>query len=154
MTVTIGRATASRQRRESAAERLSAMGAVLDAFDADLATCRPSSIGVLERGRLRGVVRALLVLALDDPAFDATVTIAPTGAAVRVHHPAGVGPTARLVVERAEPLTEPLTEPFAEAPPVSGAPASTAASTPASTASATAASELAELLRRGRLGGR
>ena len=97
MTVTVGRGTTSQQRRESVAERLSVMGAVLDAFDADLAALPLSSIGVLDLYGLRGIVRALLPLAVDDPTFDVTVTVGPTGAAVHVLHQPGVGPTARLV---------------------------------------------------------
>ena len=86
MTVTVGRGTTSQQRRESVAERLSAMGAVLDAFDADLAALPLGAIGVLDLYGLRRIVRALLPLAVDDPTFDVTVTVGPTGAAVRVHH--------------------------------------------------------------------
>jgi hypothetical protein len=122
----------SQQRRESAAGRLSAMAALLDAFDADLAAHSARSATELDLGRLRGIVRALLPLALDDPAFDVTVADAPTGTAVRVHHPAGLGPAARLVI--APPAEEP--------PPA-------ADSVPAS-----AAQELAGLLRRGELGRR
>ena len=70
------------------------MAAVLDAFDADIAARPPTEIGAPERSRLRGVVRALLPLALDDPTFDVTVTAGPTVVAVRVHHPAGLGPVA------------------------------------------------------------
>lgn len=139
MTVTVGRRTTSRQRRESVAERLSAMAAVLEAFDADLAARPPEQTGALDRGRLRGIVRALVALAVDDPAFDVTVTVAPTGAAVRVHHPAGVGPAVRFVT--APGAGQPV-RPVSEAgavPPPAGPPAPVAR-------------ELAELLRRGELG--
>lgn len=136
MTVTVGRGTTSRQRRESVAERLSAITAALDAFDADLAA-HPRCWGrALDLGRLRGIVRVLLPMALDDPTFDVTVTVGPSGAAVRVQHVAGGGPTARLVTERrAEPAVEPVTSPV---------PRPRAAARPA-----TAARELADLLRQG-----
>ena len=55
------------------------MAAVLDAFDADVAARPPTEIGASDRSRLRGVVRALLPLALDDPTFDVTVTAGPAG---------------------------------------------------------------------------
>ena len=99
MTVTVGRGTTSQQRRESAAVRFSAMAAVLlDTFDADItARRRRPRIGAQDLYRLRGVVRALLPLALDDPTFDVTVTGGPTGVAVRIHHPAGLGLVAGLV---------------------------------------------------------
>jgi hypothetical protein len=135
MTVTVGRGTTSQQRRESVAERLSVMGAVLDAFDADLAALPLSSIGVLDLYGLRGIVRALLPLAVDDPTFDVTVTVGPTGAAVHVEHRAGLGPTARLVA----------------GPGVVGPPSENA---PSENAPSPVAWELAELLRRGEVGPR
>ena len=131
MTVTIGRGTTSQQRRESAAERFSVMAAVLDAFDADVAARPPTHIGALDGSRLRRVVRALLPLALDDPTFDVTVTAGPTGVAVRVHHPAGLGAVAGLVAG-----------PDAEQ------------SQAAESAPSPVAWELAELLRRGHVGPR
>jgi hypothetical protein len=146
MTVTVGRARASQQRRESAAERLSAMTAVLDAFDADLAAHPVQSAAGPDLYRLRGVVRALLPLALDDPAFDVTVTDAPTDIAVRVHHPVGLGAVARLVVPA--PREDP---PADDAPVVDGAPTD---GSPADEAPASAARELAAMLRRGKLGAR
>ena len=140
MTVTVGRGTMSQQRRESVAERLSAIGAVLDAFDADLAALRLSAIGALDLYGLRGIVRALLPLAVDDPTFDVTVTVGPTGAALHVQHQAGLGPTARLV---AGPGVD---GPPSESPP-SGSPVSGSPSSPV-------AWKLAELLRRGEVGPR
>ncbi len=137
MTGTVGRATTSQQRRESVAERLSAMAAVLDAFDADLAARLPCSVDALDPAGLRAVVRALLPLALDDPAFDVTATVGPAGAAVRVWHQAGPGPTARLV---AGPGVDDA--PSAAAPPTAASPSSPVAR------------ELAELLRRGEAGPR
>ena len=113
------------------------MAAVLDAFDADLAARPPTRIGALDRGRLRGTVRALLPLALDDPTFDVTVTDGPTGVAVRVRHRAGLGPAARLVSGS-----------DAEHPPAAQHP-QTAESSPSPVAW-----ELAELLRRGHVGPR
>jgi len=107
------------------------MAALLDAFDADLAAHAARSATDLDLGRLRGIVRALLPLALDDPAFDVTAADAPTGTAVRIHHPPGLGPAARLVI----------------APPVEETPV-------ADSAPASAAQELAGLLRRGELGRR
>ena len=143
MTVTVGRGTTSRQRRESVAERLSAITAALDAFEADLAAHPRSSRQALDLGRLRGIVRVLLPMALEDPTFDVTVTVEHEGVAVRVHHLPGGGPAARLVTERpAEPAPEPP-------PAVAAAPA--AAPTPAP---ATAARALADLLRHGGLGSR
>jgi hypothetical protein len=139
MTVTLGRGTTSQQRRESVAERLSAMGAVLDAFDADLAALPVSAIGALDLYGLRGIVRVLLPLAVDDPTFDVTVTVGPTGAAVHVQHQAGLGPTARLVAGPGvadPPESAPAESPPAESPP------------------APVAWELAELLRRGEVGRR
>ena len=140
MTVTVGRGTTSQQRRESVAERLSAMGAVLDAFDADLAALPLSAIGVLDLYGLRGIVRALLPLAVDDPTFDVTVTVGPTGAAVHVRHQAGLGPTARLV---AGPGVD---DPPSQSPPSQSPPSESPASP--------VAWELAELLRRGEVGPR
>ena len=137
MTITVGRGTTSQQRRESAAERLSVMAAVLDAFDADVAARPPAHVGALDRSRLRQVVRAMLPLALDDPTFDVTVTAGPTGVAVRVHHPAGLGPVARLVSGS-----------VADDPPVVEDPQA------AESAASPVAWQLAELLRRGRLGPR
>ena len=81
-------------------------------------------------------MRALLPLALDDPTFDVTVTVGPTGAAVRVHHAADLGPTVRLVTGSA------VDDPPAESPPAEAAPPSPVAW------------ELAELLRRGEVGRR
>jgi hypothetical protein len=143
MTVTVGRGTTSQQRRESAAERFAVMAAVLDAFDADVAARPPTHIGALDGSRLRGVVRALLPLALDDPTFDVTVTAGPTGVAVRVHHPAGLGPVARLV-SGSDTEHPPAAEhsPAAEHPPA------------AESAASPVAWELAELLRRGHVGPR
>ena len=113
------------------------MAAVLDAFDADVAARPPTDIGALDGSRLRRVVRALLPLALDDPTFDVTVTAGPTGVAVRVHHPAGMGLVARLVSGS-----------DAEHPPaVEHPPAAESAASPV-------AWELAELLRRGHVGPR
>jgi hypothetical protein len=112
------------------------MAAVLDAFDADVAARPPTHTGALNGSRLRRVVRALLPLALDDPTFDVTVTAGPTGAAVRVHHPAGLGPVARLMPDAA-----------AEQPAVEPPPAAESAASPV-------AWELAELLRRGHVGPR
>ena len=138
MTVTIGRGTTSQQRRESAAERFAVMAAVLDAFDADVAAHPPTHIGVLDGSRLRRVVRALLPLALDDPTFDVTVAAGPTGVAVRVYHPAGLGLVARLVsgstVEHPPAAGH---RPAAEQPPAE------------ESAASPVAWELAELLRRG-----
>ena len=107
------------------------MAAVLDAFDADVAARPPTHIGALDGSRLRRVVRALLPLAMDDPTFDVTVTAGPTGVAVRVHHPAGLGPVARLVSGS-----------DAEHPPA------------VESAASPVAWELAELLRRGHVGPR
>ena len=131
MTVTVGRGTTSQQRRESAAVRFSAMAAVLDTFDADVTARPPTQIGAQDLYRLRGVVRALLPLALDDPTFDVTVTGGPTGVAVRIHHPADLGLVARIVAGSA-----------AEDPPAAGS------------APSPVAWELAELLRRGQAGPR
>ena len=148
MTVTIGRGITSQQRRESAAERLSAMSAALEAFDADLAAWPSGSTGVLDLYGLRRVARALLPLALDDPTFDVTATVGSAGAAVRVHHPAGHGPTARLIIgsgpKHAQPVDQP---PDAGPPPVVDPSAAESGPSPA-------ARELAELLRRGGLGRR
>ena len=140
MTVTVGRGTMSQQRRESVAERLSAIGAVLDAFDADLAALRLSAIGALDLYGLRGIVRALLPLAVDDPTFDVTVTVGPTGAAFHDQLQAGLGRTAGPV---AGPGVDgpPSESPPSESPP-SGSPASPVAW------------KLAELLRRGEVGPR
>ena len=107
MTVTVGRGTTSQQRRESAAERFSVMSAVLDAFDADVAARPPTDIGALDGSRLRRVVRALLPLALDDPTFDVTSTIGDSGVAVRVHHCADRGLTARIVTGPPGPQRRP-----------------------------------------------
>ena len=137
MTVTVGRGTTSQQRRESAAERFSVMSAVLDAFDADVAARPPTDIGALDGSRLRRVVRALLPLALDDPTFDVTVTAGPTGVAVRVHHPPGMGLVARLVSGSDAEHPSAVEHP----------PAAESAASPV-------AWELAELLRRGHLGPR
>jgi hypothetical protein len=135
------------------AERLSAITAALDAFDADLAAQPGSWRQAVDLGRLRGIVRALLPMALEDPTFDVTVTVGPAGTAVRVQHVAGGGPTARLVRER--PGERPVgpgggrhrdsREPAVEVPAVPVAPVEPAA--PA--AGATAARELADLLRQG-----
>ena len=143
MTVTMGRATTSQQRRESAAERLSAMGAVLEAFDSDLAARPLGAIGALDLYGLRRIVRALLPLALDDPTFDVTVNVAETGAAVRVHHADDLGPTARLVAV-GRPESAPAERPPAERPP--------AESPPVESPPSPVAWELAELLRRGEVG--
>lgn len=138
MTATIGRGTTSQQRRESAAERFSVMAAVLDAFDADVAARPPTHIGALDGSRLRRVVRALLPLVLDDPTFDVTVTAGPTGVAVRVHRPGGLGPVARLVSGSDAEL----------------APAAEQSPKPEGAAASPVAWELAELLRRGHVGPR
>jgi hypothetical protein len=145
MTVTVGRGTTSQQRRESVAERLSAIGAVLDAFDADLAALPLSSIGVLDLYGLRGIVRALLPLAVDDPTFDVTVTVGPTGAAVHVQHQAGLGPTARLVGGPG------VDDPRSESRPSESPPSE---SRPSESSPSPVAWELAELLRRGGVGPR
>jgi hypothetical protein len=138
MTVTIGRGTTSQQRRESAAERLSAMSAALEAFDADLAARPPGSTGVLDLYGLRRVARALLPLALDDPTFDVTASVGSTGAAVRVHHAEGSGPTARLILESGpKHARTDEREPAVEPPQAGASPPSPVAW------------ELAELLRRG-----
>jgi hypothetical protein len=150
MTVTVGRGTTSQQRRESVAERLSAMGAVLGAFDADLAALPLSAIGVLDLYGLRGIVRALLPLAVDDPTFDVTVTVGPTGAAVRVRHQAGLGPTARLVAGPGVDDPPPASPPSASLPSQDSASESSASESSASPV----AWELAELLRRGEVGPR
>jgi hypothetical protein len=149
MTITVGRGTTSQQRRESAAERFSVMAAVLDAFDADVAARPPTHVGALDRSRLRRVVRAMLPLALDDPTFDVTVTAGSTGVAVRIHHPAGLGPVARLVSgSAAEHPPAPEHPPAAEHhPAVEHPPAAESAASPV-------AWELAELLRRGHVGPR
>ena len=114
------------------------MAAVLDAFDADVAARLPTRIGVLDGSRLRRVVRALLPLALDDPTFDVTVTAGPTGVAVRVHHPAGLGPVARLVSGS-----------DAEHPPAAGHRPAAEHPQAGESAASPVAWELAELLRRG-----
>jgi hypothetical protein len=143
MTVTIGRGT-TQQRRESAAERLSAMSAALEAFDADLAARPPGSTRVLDLYGLRRVARALLPLALDDPTFDVTATVG--SAAVRVHHPDGEGPVVRLV-ESGPRHAKPVEPPPVVPPPVVAEP-----STEALPSSSPVAWELAELLRRGQVG--
>lgn len=145
MTVTVGRGTTSRQRRESVAERLSAITAALDAFDADLAAHPRSWRQALDPGRLRAIVRVLLPMALEDPTFDVTVTVGPAGTAVRVQHTAGGGPTARLVPGPGEPGGGRHRNPRDVAVEVPAAPA-----VPVAAASgATAARELADLLRQG-----
>jgi hypothetical protein len=75
--------------------------------------------------------RAAAAAGSDDPTFDVTVTAGPTGVAVRVHHPAGLGPVAGLVAG-----------PDAEQ------------SQAAESAPSPVAWELAELLRRGHVGPR
>jgi hypothetical protein len=117
------------------------MSAALEAFDADLAARPPGSPGVLDLYGLRRVARALLPLALDDPTFDVTATVGSTCAAVRVHHPEGSGPRARLILESGPKharTEEP--SPVVEEPPDEAGPSSPVAW------------ELAEMLRRGRLG--
>jgi hypothetical protein len=102
---------------------------------------------VLDLYGLRRVARALLPLALDDPTFDVTATVGSTGAAVRVHHPEGAGPTARLVLTSGPKharVDEPT--PVVDAPPV--------VDEPPVEAGPPVAWELAELLRRGRVGHR
>jgi hypothetical protein len=114
------------------------MSVALEAFDADLAARPPGSTGVLDLYGLRRVARALLPLALDDPTFDVTATVGSTGAAVRVHHAEGSGPTVRLILESGPKharTDEP--PPIVEEPPAGGPPSPVAW-------------ELAELLRRGR----
>jgi hypothetical protein len=114
---TIGTRSTRRQRHESASGRLAALKAVLDAFDVHIAEQPVGSIGPAERAALHPVVRALLPLALDDPAFDVTSTVGPTGVAVRVHHCAERGVTARIVPRsevpdpRRQPVDAPATDP-------------------------------------------
>ena len=110
---------------------------MLDTFDADVTARPPTQIGAQDLYRLRGVVRALLPLALDDPTFDVTVTGGPTGVAVRIHHPADLGLVARIVAGSA-----------AEDPPALGTPPAR------ESAASPVAWELAELLRRGQAGPR
>jgi hypothetical protein len=76
---------------------LTALKAVLDAFDVHIAEQPPGSIGPDDRSALRRVVRALLPLVLEDPALDVTSTVGPTGVTVRVHQCAERGVTARIV---------------------------------------------------------
>ena len=95
MGATIGTASTRRQRHESASGRVSAVAAVLDAFDAHVAA---------DLAGLRRVVRALLPLALAEPGFDVTSTLGR--AAVRVHHDPEHGLTARIVAAAAAPDVE------------------------------------------------
>jgi hypothetical protein len=97
MGATIGTASTRRQRHESASGRVSAVAAVLDAFDAHVAELPPDSVGAADVEGLRRVVRAVLPLALADPTFDVTSTLGGTGVSVRVHHDAEHGLTARIV---------------------------------------------------------
>ena len=97
MAVTMRTGSTRRQRHESVSGRLSAVAAVLEAFDAHVAGLPPGSVDAADLPRLRRVVRALLPLASDDPAFDVTSTVGATGVAVRVHHSAERGLTARIV---------------------------------------------------------
>lgn len=124
----IGTTSTRRQRHESASGRVSAVAAVLDAFDAHVAGLPPDSVGAADVAGLRRVVRALLPLAVADPAFDVTSTLGR--AAVRVHHDAEHGPAARIV-------------PGAPAPDGEGEPVPAAAEPAASQV----VGELAELLR-------
>lgn len=94
---TIGTRSTRRQRHESASGRLTALKAVLDAFDGHIAEQPPGSVGPADRSALHRVVRALLPLVLDDPALDVTSTVGSTGVTVRVHHCAERGVTARIV---------------------------------------------------------
>ena len=107
MGATIGTASTRRQRHESASGRVSAVAAVLDVFDAHVAELPPGSVPEADVTGLRRVVRAVLPLALADPAFDLTSTLGATGAAVRVHHDAEHGLTARIVPAAAAPDEEP-----------------------------------------------
>jgi hypothetical protein len=95
--MTISTNSTRRQRHESVSGRLSALQAVLDAFDVHVAGLPAGSIGVTDLAELRRIVRALLPLALADPTFDVTSTIGRTGVAVRVHHSADGELTARVV---------------------------------------------------------
>jgi hypothetical protein len=96
MALTVGRGPTPHQRRESARERLAVMAVVLDALD-DQVAALPSASDLVEPDGLRRIVRALLPLALDEPAFDVTVAVAPGGVGVRVHHADNGNVTARLV---------------------------------------------------------
>lgn len=97
MGATVGRTSTRRQRHESASGRVSAVAAVLDAFDAHVEGGLPGPVGEDDVAALRRVVRALLPLALADPAFDVTSTLGPAGVGVRVHHDAEHGLTAGIV---------------------------------------------------------
>jgi hypothetical protein len=72
------------------------MAVVLDALDEQVSAL-PSASDVVDPHGLRRIVRALLPLALDEPAFDVTVAVAPGGVGVRVHHADNGNVTARLV---------------------------------------------------------
>jgi len=95
MTATRGTHSTRRQRHESASGRLEALRAVLDRFDVHVAEQSAGAIEPADLPALRRVVRALLPLALDDPAFDVTSTVG--GVAVRVHHCPERGATALIV---------------------------------------------------------
>jgi hypothetical protein len=97
MTLTVGRGPTPHQRRESTKERLTVMTAVLDALDDQVRALPTAPSDVVEPHGLRRIVRALLPLGLDDPAFDVTVAVAPGGVGVRVHHTEDGKVTARLV---------------------------------------------------------
>jgi hypothetical protein len=131
MTLTVGRGPTPHQRRESAKERVAVVTAVLDALDAQVVALRAAPFDVLEPHRLRRTVRALLPLALDDPAFDVTVTLAPGGVGVRVHRTDDGQVTARLVPEPAPRDRAPQPRP------------------PAARPTSRVVAELAEALRRG-----
>ena len=96
-TTTIGRWRTSQERRETATGRAAAATAVLEAFDGDVAALPPELARGVDPPALRRVARALLPLVLDDPAFDATVTLGSTGVGVHVHHDPEAGPTIRVV---------------------------------------------------------
>ena len=115
MTATRGTQATRRQRHESASGRLAALRAVLDQFDVHLAEQPPEAPGAADSSALRRVVRALLPLALDDPAFDVTSTVG--GVAVRVHHCPDRGATALVVPGAPRPQRGPTD---AEAPEPAG----------------------------------
>ena len=105
MTTTISRWRTSQQRRETASERASAASAALEAFDDHVATLPPAR-GV-DPSALRRVVRALLPLAVEDPAFDVTVTLGASDVRVRVYQDPGVGPAVQVGVASPHPDVRP-----------------------------------------------
>ena len=111
MTLTVGRGPTPHQRRESAKERLAVVAVVLDALDDQVAALRRTPSDAVEPHRMRRIVRALLPLALDDPAFDVTVAVASGGVGVRVHHTDDGQVTARLVPEPDAPGRDPKPHP-------------------------------------------